>query len=178
MNKSIQLINENGVITWDELVVLVKNIPYGRNANRYDFSLVLTENKGTCSSKHSFLKDFANKNNIQNVKLYIGMFKMNGTNTPKLGTFISDNNLHYIPEAHCYLKIDGIPVDVTTSESFYEKIESDILEEIEIQPEQVSDFKIEYHKKYLQNWIKETNQTKSFDEIWSIREKCIEKLAE
>ncbi len=178
MNKSIQLTNESGVLTWDELVVLVKNIPYGRNANRYDFSLVITENKGTCSSKHSFLKDFANKNNIQNVKLYIGMFKMNGTNTPKLGTFISDNYLPYIPEAHCYLKIDGIPVDVTTSESFYEKIESDILEEIEIQPEQVIDFKIEYHKKYLQNWIKETKQTKSFDEIWNIREKCIEKLAE
>lgn len=165
-------------MSFEELILKVKNIPYGRNANRHDFSLVLKENKGTCSSKHSFLKDFANKNNLQNVNLYIGIFKMSEANTPKLGTLISDSNLDYIPEAHCYLKINEIPVDVTTSESFYEKIENDILEEIEIQPEQVSDFKVEYHKKYLQNWIKETNQTKTFDEIWTIREQCIEKLSE
>lgn len=165
-------------MSFEELILKVKNIPYGRNANRHDFSLVLKENKGTCSSKHSFLKDFANKNNLQNVNLYIGIFKMSEANTPKLGTLISDSNLDYIPEAHCYLKINEIPVDVTTSESFYEKIENDILEEIEIQPEQVSDFKVEYHKKYLQNWIKETNKTKTFDEIWTIREQCIEKLSE
>lgn len=165
-------------MTFEELILKVKNIPYGKNANRHDFSLVLKENKGTCSSKHSFLKDFATKNHIQNVNLYIGMFKMNEANTPKLGTLITEYNLDYIPEAHCYLKINGIPVDVTTSESFYDKIKNDILEEIEIQPEQVSEFKIDYHKKYLQNWIKETHQTKTFDEIWTIREQCIEKLSQ
>ena len=47
-----------------ELIDKIKNLPYGRNANRYDFTLVLSENKGTCSSKHAFLKDFADKNEI------------------------------------------------------------------------------------------------------------------
>jgi hypothetical protein len=50
-----------------ELIEKVKHIPYGRNSNRYDFTLVISENKGTCSSKHAFLKDFANKNNIPNI---------------------------------------------------------------------------------------------------------------
>ena len=45
-------------MSFEELIVKVKNLPYGRNANRYDFSLVLSENKGTCSSKHAFLKSF------------------------------------------------------------------------------------------------------------------------
>ena len=75
-------------MNFDELIEKVKNIPYGRNANRYNFSLVLSENKGTCSSKHAFLKDFADKNEIENVKLYIGIFKMNEVNTPKLGDLL------------------------------------------------------------------------------------------
>ncbi len=51
-------------MNFDELIEKVKNIPYGRNANRYNFSLVLSENKGTCSSKHAFLKDFADKEDL------------------------------------------------------------------------------------------------------------------
>ena len=165
-------------MNFDELINKVKNIPYGRNTNRYDFSLVLSENKGTCSSKHAFLKDFADKNEIESVKLHIGIFKMNEVNTPKLGDLLTKNNINYIPEAHCYLKINQIPVDVTTSDSFYDKIKQDIIEEIEILPNQVSDFKVEYHKAFLKKWIKETNQNNTFEEIWRIREQCISKLSE
>ena len=165
-------------MNFEELIDKVKNLPYGRNTNRYDFSLVLSENKGTCSSKHAFLKDFADKNKIENVKLYIGIFKMNEVNTQKLGDLLTKNNIKYIPEAHCYLKINQIPVDVTTSDSFYDKIKHDIIEEIEIIPNQVSDFKVEYHKAFLKKWIKETNQNNTFEEIWRIREQCISKLSE
>ena len=162
---------------FESLIEKVKHIPYGRNSNRHDFSLVVSENKGTCSSKHALLKDFANNNNIPNVKLYIGIFKMNEENTSKIFPLLSENQVDFIPEAHCYLKINGIPLDVTTSESFYNKIENDILEEIEIEPFQVAEFKLDYHKDFLKKWINETNQTKSFDEIWTIRENCIQKLS-
>ena len=165
-------------MNFDELINKVKNIPYGRNTNRYDFSLVLSENKGTCSSKHALLKDFADKNEIENVKLFIGIFKMDEVNTPKLGDLLSKNNINYISEAHCYLKIKQIPVDATTSDSFYDKIKQDIMEEIEILPNQVSDFKVAYHKAFLKKWIKETNQNNTFEEIWRIREECISKLSE
>lgn len=162
---------------FESLIEKVKLIPYGRNSNRHDFSLVVSENKGTCSSKHALLKDFANNNNIPNVKLYIGIFKMNEENTSKIFPLLSENQVDFIPEAHCYLKINGIPLDVTTSESFYNKIENDILEEIEIEPFQVAEFKVDYHKDFLKKWINETNQTKTFDEIWTIRENCIQKLS-
>ena len=161
----------------EALIEKVKNIPYGRNSNRFDFSLVLSENKGTCSSKHAFLKDFADKNAIENVKLYIGIFKMNEANTPKLGDLLSKKNIEYLPEAHCYLKINQIPIDATTSDSFYDKIKQDIMEEIEIIPNQVSEFKVEYHKAFLKKWITETNQSYTFEEIWDLREQCIEKLS-
>ena len=165
-------------MNFEEIIKKVKHVPYGRNSNRYDFSLVLSENKGTCSSKHAFLKDFADSNDIGNVKLYIGIFKMNEVNTPKLGDLLSKNAINYIPEAHCYLKINGIPLDVTTSEPFYDKIKEEILEEIEIIPKQVSDFKVDYHKAFLKKWIEETNQNYTFGKIWDLREQCIQKLSE
>lgn len=166
-------------MNFESLLEKVKVIPYGRNSNRHDFTLVLAENKGTCSSKHAFLKDFADKNNIKNVKLYIGIFKMNEQNT-KIGTILSSKNIDYIPEAHCYLKMNGNPIDVTTTDSFYEKIKNELLEEIEIIPSQVVDFKVDYHKKFIKKWIAETNQSNSFsfEEIWSLRELCILKLSE
>jgi hypothetical protein len=103
---------------------------------------------------------------------------MNEANTPKLGNLLSNNNIEYIPEAHCYLKINQVPVDVTTVDSFYDKIKQDIIEEIEISPNQVSDFKVEYHKAFLKKWINETNQNNIFEEIWDIRDQCILKLSE
>lgn len=163
-------------MNWQETINFVKKIPYGRNSNREDFSLIISENKGTCSSKHAYLKDFANRNNIPNVKLFIGMYKMNHNNT-NIGTILKDYNLDYIPEAHCYLKIEGETVDVTSENANFEKIKNDLITEIEIEPFQVADFKINYHQNFIRNWLIETKSNFTFDEIWNIRETCIEKLS-
>ena len=94
-------------MTFEETINLVRRIPYGRNANRDDFSLVISENKGTCSSKHAYLKQFANDNNVPNVRLFIGLYKMTEQNT-NISNILSLNNLEYLPEAHCYLKIEAL----------------------------------------------------------------------
>ena len=163
-------------MNWIETLNFVRHIPYGRNSNRKDFSLVISENRGTCSSKHAYLKDFALKNNIPNVKLLVGIYKMNEQNT-KIGKILSDNKLSFIPEAHCYLKIDNEIIDVTSKDADIDKIKADLVQEIEIEPYQVSDFKVNYHQNYIKNWITETNSKFTFDEIWEIREKCIELLS-
>lgn len=163
-------------MNFEALLEQVRNIPYGRNSNRQDFSLVITENKGTCSSKHAFLKDFADKNNIPNVDLIIGIYKMSETNT-KIGATLSDYNIEYLPEAHCYLKINGAVIDVTNSNADFSKIEDSILAEITITPNQVSEYKIEYHKSFLKNWIIQNNIPFTFEQIWDIREKCIDNLS-
>ena len=62
------LVRLHSISTWSDLIEFTKNLPYGRNQNREDFSLLLKEGKGTCSSKHSFLKKIAELNNIGNVK--------------------------------------------------------------------------------------------------------------
>lgn len=173
-----KLVREKSTLYWDELIDFIQQIPYGRNQNREDFSLVLIENKGTCSSKHAFLKKIADLNQIEEVTLVLGIYKMNHLNTPKIGKTILENGLSYIPEAHCYLKLRDKRLDITTPSANIEKLSNDILEEIEIQPEQVNTFKVEFHQAYLKKWIKETSLNFHFDEVWKIREKCIKKLEE
>ncbi|HEX8577435.1 MAG TPA: hypothetical protein VF677_14185 [Flavobacterium sp.] len=173
-----QLITLLGVENWEDLTAFVKQIPYGRNTNRTDFSLVIKENKGTCSSKHAFLKQIADENKIENIRLIVGIFKMSKENTPKTGTILEDNSLVYIPEAHCYLKINGQPMDFTNKDSLYNKIKNDILEEIEIDPFQVSEFKVNFHKEYLKKWLSKVNSVMTFEQVWEIRENCIQNLSE
>ncbi len=170
------LIKEKEIKNWSDLIEYTRNLPYGRNLNREDFSLVIKENKGTCSSKHSFLKKVADLNEFENVKLILGMYRMNHLNTPKIGNTILENGLEYIPEAHCYLKLNNQRIDITSNNSDIEKLIGEIIEEIEIKPEQVNTFKVDYHKEYLQNWIKENEIDMGFDKIWDIREQCIKKL--
>ncbi len=171
-----KLIKSEGIKSWDKLMSYVQGLPYGRNRNRGDVKLVMIERKGTCSSKHAFLKTVADLNNIPNVELMLGMYYMNQNNTPGIGTALEATKLDFIPEAHCYLKIDGKRLDLTSTNSNFSTIEKDIIQELSIQPEQVREFKVSYHKDFLRNWLTQNETDMSFEDLWAIREKCIESL--
>ena len=98
---------------------------------------------------------------------------MTESNTKGIGNHLSKNGLEYIPEAHCYLKINGKRIDLTSTNS-NASIFDNLLNEIEITPIQVIDFKVDYHKKYVKSWCQ--NHGGLFDEIWGIREQCIKEL--
>lgn len=116
-----ELAKNHGIESWNKLTEFIKNLPYGRNKNRTDLGLVLSEMKGTCSSKHALLKSIADLNNVQNIDLVIGIYKMNELNTPKIENELTKNSIEYIPEAHCYLKINGKRIDLTTRKSKFLK---------------------------------------------------------
>ena len=136
----------------------------------------MTEQKGTCSSKHALLKTIADRNHINGLTLTLGIYQMNANNTNNLHHILTDYQLDYIPEAHCYLKTSATTIDCTSIDADFNRIQDDILLEKDIQPNQVNQFKVTFHKEYLQNWIKEQNILYSFEEIWDIREKCIQAL--
>ncbi len=173
---TLKIVNKN-ILNFDALAMFIENLPYGRNANRNDLSLVWEEQKGTCSSKHAFLKYVADLNKIPNIELILGIYKMSANNTPRIGTVLSDSNLDYMPEAHCYLNINGQYADFTSANSAFNNIENDILLETTIEPHQVSEFKMDFHKSYLQNWIKQNNIPLSLESVWKIRERCIANLS-
>jgi hypothetical protein len=166
-----------GIHSWKKLTDFVKKIPYGRNTNRHDLALVVKEYKGTCSSKHALLKEVANLNEIPDIKLILGMYRMNSTNTPNIGDVLDRNNLDFIPEAHCYLKVNGERIDYTSNNSDFNRIKNAILIEKEIEPHQVVKYKVDYHRAFVKIWIKEHEIPFSFYEIWDFREQCIANLS-
>lgn len=172
------LIEAVGIRTWSNLLDWTQKLPYGRNENRRDLKLVISEEKGTCSSKHAMLKKVADLNQIANVNLILGIYKMSEKNTPKIGDELTENSLEYIPEAHCYLEIDGERKDFTSPASNFETIKDDVMKEISIEPEQVTDFKVTYHQSFLKQWIEDEKIPFSFEDIWRIREQCIENISE
>ena len=165
------------VFTFLEAIQFVKNLPYGRTKDRANSDLVLKELKGTCSTKHAVLKKVALQQGLNDIKLYLCMFKMNAVNTSKIKNVLHRLGISYIPEAHCILKIKEEFIDVTSTTSNYDTIKDDVLELIEIQPEQIGEYKVNYHQSYLKKWLKETNSKYSFEEFWNIREECIKALS-
>ena len=90
---------------------------------------------------------------------------MNEKNTPGIDNVLTENSIDFIPEAHCYLKINDKRTDITSLNANIENLEKDILEEIEITPEQVVDYKVKYHQEFLKNWIVKNNIKHSFKSL-------------
>jgi hypothetical protein len=139
---------------------------------------VFTDHCGTCSTKHALLKELALENKFKELKLMIGLFRMNKYNTPPITAKLLQHNLEYIPEAHCYLKYQDTILDLTKVNSKPSDFLDDLIEEIEILPEQITDYKVNYHKSYLTTWLHNNKHFNfTIDELWKIREQCIQDLA-
>jgi len=173
-----KLFLDRQITTFSEACNFIKNLPYGRNENKNDLTTVFTDNRGTCSTKHALLRQLAVENNADNVRLTLGVFKMSKDNTPEVGSTLDKYGLQYIPEAHNYLTVDGEIIDCTKHNSSKDDFVEDLLNEIEIEPEQITDFKVSYHQTVLKDWLlNNPGITFNFDDLWTIREKCIADLS-
>jgi hypothetical protein len=167
------------IFSFRQASVFVKQLPYKRNTNKDDHVIVLKDGFGTCSTKHAILKRLAMENNKQELQLMLGIFQMNGNNTPQINALLKKYELPYIPEAHNYLKVNNQIIDCTFPDAPVTNFAANLCTEISIQPDQITDFKLIYHKNYLKTWlISNTGIRHSFNEIWEIREECITKLSE
>ncbi len=158
----------------------VHALPYGRNSNRTDPLIVIREHRGTCSTKHALLKRLADEQQLE-IALMIGIYYMNERNTPGVGRVLEECGLESIPEAHCYLRYRDGRIDVTREAAGgpAEPI-ARFLHEEEISPEQIGDYKIALHQRWMRGWLASPDAPRSFDfdELWKIREACIAALAQ
>jgi len=170
---------DRDILTFNQASIFVRQLAYGRNADKNNLASVFTDNCGTCSTKHALLKKLADENNFEKVKLIVGLFQMNKKNTPEISETLQKNQLEYIPEAHCYLKFEDQIIDLTKINSKPTDFLDDLIEEIEISPEQITDYKVNYHKNYIVTWLDKNEQINlSLNDIWIIREQCIQDLAD
>lgn len=177
--KISQEFQKRNISDFQSAVKFVRHLPYGRNTNKQNPETLFADGCGTCSTKHALLKQLAIENNQGDIKLFIGLFKMNAINTPKVKSTLKQYQLDFIPEAHCYLKTGNDILDATKINSQAKDFVHDLIEETEILPEQITDFKVSHHKNYLQKWLNENRSINySLGELWNIREQCIRNLAD
>ena len=155
----------------------VCELPYGRNADRADYRLVLREGRGTCSTKHALLAAIAEEEALP-VSLRIGIYDMDEGNTPGVGPVLAAHGLASLPEAHCYLAYRGLRVDVTrsgVSSSGRVRFHAEWC----IRPEQIGDHKVSLHRAFLRDWLgRQPDLGLDLETLWRVREACIAALAE
>ena len=165
------------ILSLDALLDVLRHLPYQRISNNDQPHLVLTESRGTCSSKHAFVQLLAAEQGWSDVKLLLVMYKMKEDNTPGVGTVLQQENLEYLPEAHTVLEIAGQIVDITFPHSDFSKLSADVLEIVSISGSQAGIWKKDFHRQWLQSWLSNQRLPFSLDALWAIREKCIAALS-
>lgn len=166
-----------GIRDFSSALIFVQDLPYRRNSLRNKPTVVLDELCGTCSTKHALIKRLADENGKE-VKLMMGIYRMNASNTKGVKPVMEKYNLEYIPEAHNYLRMGNKVIDITKRGFANTLFLHDLLEEEEITPAQIGNYKLEKHQSYLQDWLRSNAGVPySFHELWSIREECIAALS-
>lgn len=153
-------------------------LPYGRTTRRDDCRLVLREGCGTCSTKHALLAELACEQAID-VALTIGVYAMTERNTPGVGPVLEAHGLPYMLEAHCYIRYQGMRVDITRAgHGPSEPIDQFVYEET-ITPAQTGQYKAELHQHLVRAWAAGAEHTAGYtwEELWRIREACIAALS-
>jgi len=161
-----------GCETYHDACDHVWKLAYGRTSNSSDWTLVLTENVGTCSTKHALLKALADDIGLE-IELKLGIYLMKESNTPGVGAILSASSLESVPEAHCYLSHNGNRVDLTRFGFDAEEPISDFLFEQSIIPSDIGETKRQLHKQY----ISENFGAVEANRIWNVREECINSLS-
>ena len=178
-NKPIsQKFLRKGINSFKEAVKYVHCLRYGRNSNRTETLLVLDEGKGTCSSKHALLASLAKECSIP-LDLMLGIYAMDGSNTPGVEIVLNKYGLESIPEAHCYLKYQKQRVDITRSGVKVMNPITNFLFEKVINPEDISFKKVKIHQDFIKRWLVTSSASLikyNFDTLWNIREECISVL--
>jgi hypothetical protein len=148
-------------------------LPYGRNSDRSNYRQVLSENKGTCSTKHALIACLAEELSIP-ISLTLGIYKMQESNTPGVGNVLQQFELDFILEAHCYLRYKDLRIDLTKETAGRSEPIDEFLYEENIVPDQIGEYKIELHQTFMKRHYGEDR----FDRMWSIREQCIRAISD
>ena len=165
-----------GIIDLRSAARFVHQLPYGRNADRADFRLVLPEHRGTCSTKHALLAALADEQQLP-VHLTLGIYEMSEHNTPGVGAVLDRNGMAFVPEAHCYLTYNGMRIDVTREVAAAKESIARFLHEETIAPPQIGAYKVAMHQAWMREWVARTMPDRDWHSVWKIREECIAALS-
>jgi hypothetical protein len=164
-----------GFESFEQLAEHVRKLPYGRTTNTEDPLAVLRQGRGTCSAKHQLLAAVAQDCSHSEVQLRVGIYEMSEENTPDVGAVLKSASLESIPEAHCYLSIEGERFDFTGLPVGKSSPLAALVAEYTVSPMALAQVKIAIHKEAIAAWASERGIPKEV--AWVTREACITALA-
>jgi hypothetical protein len=164
-----------GFISFDQLAEHVRLLTYERTVNSQDPAAVLREGRGTCSSKHRLLAAVAQDSGRFDVKLMIGIYEMSEDNTPGVGSVLSAASITSIPEAHCYLSVQGDRLDFTGLAPGTLSPFTALIAESVVSPPDLTETKSRLHRQALDAWARAHGTTAEL--AWATREACIAALS-
>lgn len=164
-----------GVFDFRHAAAYLNQLPYGRNTYREDGRAVLKDGRGTCSTKHALLAALAAEQGIDDISLTLGMFEMTERNAPGVGAVLARHGLPYMPEAHCYIRYQGMRVDIMRSGQEPSEPIAQLMHEETIAPEQIGTYKTDWHQRLIQQWVTASDHAgeRGWEAVWRIREACI-----
>jgi hypothetical protein len=165
---STEFLNKN-ITSFQQACEYIQKLPYGRHSKRDDFLAVLTDGKGSCTSKHGMAVLLANELNLK-LKLICGIYYMTAKNTPKISSVLNNYDLNYIPEAHCFIKYQNQYFDITHTDG---ESMLDIVDFLEFNIDNIYPKKDIFHQTHIKTWVKNNTIPYTPEEIWKIREMCI-----
>ncbi len=171
-----RLLIDYKIKSFHQALSFVKSLSYKRVSNLDDYTLVVAELCGTCSTKHAFLAALAHENGRHEIQVELAFFKFNATIMPHLASEFEKNQISYLPEGHCYLRTSLGKLDLTSNRFDMDKIltPDTVIETLILSPKQTGNYKQKLHEEYFQNWCKRENLP--FEPIWQLRQKIIQHL--
>jgi hypothetical protein len=162
----------HGLRDYRAAAACVSRLPYGRGRGRDDLA-ILAEGRGTCSTKHALLARLAHEHGVA-VELVLGIYLMDGSNTPGVGETLAAHGLTAIPEAHCVLRWRGEFIDLTRPGI---RDPPSFLHAQVISPADIVARKLEIHRDFLATWLPDHLPAWTLERLWQAREACIAALA-
>lgn len=166
-----------GITDLYHAVDYVHKLPYGIINNKSDYiHSVFKERRGTCSPKHALIATLAKEQGISLI-LAAGILIMNAKTMPKMSAILAQYALNGVPEAHVFLKYHHYHLDITFPDKNIFNPPYKFLKEIIISTDQIGEFKDEWHRQAIIEWLHAEKLNYQLDEIWKIRELCIKALS-
>jgi hypothetical protein len=163
-----------GVSSLEQLANYVRSLAYGRTSNPSEPRTVLAEKRGTCSSKHQLLAAVAHECGHFEVQLTVGIYEMSEQNTPGVGVVLDAASFTSIPEAHCYLTVNGERFDLTGLTAGKSSPFDSLLSEHKVSPQALLKVKASLHMDAMAIWASARGIPTA--KAWAIREDCIAAL--
>jgi hypothetical protein len=103
---------QQGLNTFHEACLWVKNLPYGANSNNEDSLILFEEKCGTCTTKHGAIARLAQEHTLP-IHKHLGFYRLSDEIVTGVDALLQPYGLDFIPQIHCFLVYADCRVDLT-----------------------------------------------------------------